>query len=217
MKNVIAAMCCFVIGSHAIGAISCGDADAAAITSGEGDVTISVGTSGKTTIVIPSFDCSTTVSSVTEDGSPVTLQSFYGRLESMAGISVFAAPTTGTFSTSVEVQLGDSSNGEFAAVAVNSLDGSAPVTMCGVTVGKDISSEIIFAPGGDATLIIAFTASDSITVSTPTGFVKEHDEVIGSVRICVFLDADASQESAQFTFSSSVKSVVVALGLTQGE
>lgn len=168
-------------------------------------------------LVINALDCSAvTTASVEWDSGALTVTSDEGCLMVGAKVDLWLkAGATGAWKT-LAVTLSDSSAGESVGMALKDVETAGTITEYGVSIGKGVSSQVVQAVAGEATIIVLFVFSNSITVGTPSGFSSEHNSVKSTdVRVVVFFDADRSQDTATLSFSAPVNYLAVVLGINE--
>lgn len=188
------------------------------IASGSASYSLSRMSSGDVIIVVNAIDCGTgaTVSSVTWNSEPLTITSNAACLTTGADVDVWTCDPAATLSKTTAVTLSDSSGGESIAMTLTDVIKVTPIIGYAVSVGQGVTSEVVEHAGGEATIMVLFVFSDTITVSTPSGFASAHNQVLTTdVRVVVFTDFDGSQDTATLTFSSAVNYIAVVLGIDE--
>ncbi len=191
-------------------------ADAGNISSGEGTLNVDTEASNVVVYALAAFPCTEalTVTSIAEGGSPLEKQDAGGCLEGMARAELWAEAATTSEGIDIVITLSELANGDGVAFTVSGAHQSSLLADFGISVGQGTSDETVDTPAGDATVLVVFSDSDTITVGTPAGFVSELNVVLASdIRVAIFSDMDSSEATATLSFSAPVEYIVYALGI----
>lgn len=185
----------------------------------DGAVTLSVDggfSGGEATLALAAFDCQAglTVTSITYDGEPLTVLSYEGHLCGYSTVEIWSCESPEGTTNPIVFTMNESVSGEAVAFTIRYVDPADPVYDIGISIGKDGSTYLLEAVGGDATIIVVFSDPDTATLGTPSGFVQElNTDLSTDVRVAVFIDADASEATATLTFSGTVDYVAYIIGV----